>query len=368
MADNTPIEWADATVNAINGCSVISPGCKHCYAMRLAGTRLKHHPSREGLTIDTKAGPVWNGTVKLHEPALLQPLRWQRPRTIFWNAHGDTFHEAVPDDWLFELFEVIRRTPHHRHLILTKRAARMREFMLQLTALPSNINSFYGLGAAAKLYQPIRSLWLGVSVEDQERANERILDLLDIPSEGRFVSCEPLLGPVDLAAILDAGADECYDGELSRGRLNALTGTYYVECPEDDGRWIDCGGPDAVQRGFERHPNRAALHGVIAGGESGPGSRPMHPDWVRAIRDDCAAAGVDFHFKQWGDFLPEGQFDATKFQWAPGQDGKAHWWQPEPPFGQPLPDGACSIRIGKKQAGRTLDGATHDALPWRTVA
>ena len=111
MADNTPIEWADATVNYINGCSLASPGCTNCYAMRLAGTRLKHHESRKGLTIDTKTGPVWNGEVRPWEPALLQPLRWQRPRVIFWNAHGDLFHPNVRDEWIDRQFAVMRSSP-----------------------------------------------------------------------------------------------------------------------------------------------------------------------------------------------------------------------------------------------------------------
>ena len=103
MADHTKIEWADASVNAVNGCSVVSPGCSNCYAMRLAGTRMKNHPTRAGLTNNSKAGPVWNGEVRLHEPALLQPLRWKRPRRIFWNAHGDLFHPSIPDAWIDEL-------------------------------------------------------------------------------------------------------------------------------------------------------------------------------------------------------------------------------------------------------------------------
>jgi len=129
MADNTKIEWADATVNAVNGCSVTSPGCTNCYAMRLAGTRMKHHPTRAGLTRDSKAGPVWTGEVRLHEPALRQPLAWKRPRRIFWNAHGDLFHPAVPDEWIDRVFAVCALTPQHTHIILTKRSARMRNYL-----------------------------------------------------------------------------------------------------------------------------------------------------------------------------------------------------------------------------------------------
>ncbi|SKB26853.1 phage Gp37/Gp68 family protein [Sphingopyxis flava] len=358
MADNTPIEWADATVNAINGCSILSPGCIRCYAMKLAGTRLRNHPSREGLTDQTKTGPVWNGTVRLHEPALLQPLRWKRPRVIFWNAHGDTFHDAVPDDWLWEMFEVIQRTRHHKHLVLTKRSARMREFMEKLTRLPADINSFYGLGPDAKLYQPIRNLWLGVSVEDQVRADERIPDLLATPAAGRFLSCEPLLGPIDLRWI--AEPDEEKDGVI-----DALLGC----------NWIDGMGWGAefrpVRPGHEgRVMTRRVcssetdilaarkIDGVIVGGESGPGARPMHPDWARSLRDQCAAAGVNFHFKQWGNWVPlRGHGDG---KWPTNQGGFIRLTVD----GRRADDGHPMQLVSKKAAGRALDGATHDALPW----
>ena len=107
MADRTHIEWADATWNPITGCSVVSPGCTNCYAMKLAGTRLKHHPSRAGLTRDTKAGPIWNGVLRLNEAWLDQPLRWKRPRMIFVCAHGDLFHEDVPNAWIDRVFAVM---------------------------------------------------------------------------------------------------------------------------------------------------------------------------------------------------------------------------------------------------------------------
>lgn len=373
MSDKTKIEWADATVNAINGCSVVSRGCTNCYAMRLAGTRMKHHPSREGLTIEGKSGPVWNGSVRLHEPALLQPLRWRRPRTIFWNAHGDTFHPDVPDDWLFEMFEVIRRTPQHKHLVLTKRAGRGRAFIEGLTSLPRSINKYYGISEHRQLYQPLKNLWLGVSIEDQERANERVPDLLATPGVGRFLSIEPLLGPVDLSRIVDAGAEECFDADGTRGRLNALSGAYYVECREPDGTWEDCCGPDVIQRGFDegaRWKGNGRIHGVIVGGESGPGARPMHPDWVRSIRDDCATADVAFHFKQWGEYLPVFDRDVEDPDWR--DCGR---WERERPKGRwhNLAGGTgfhgdrvvYVDRVTKRMAGRTLDGAKHDALPWQ---
>lgn len=326
MADNTPIEWCDATVNAINGCSLASPGCTNCYAMKLAGTRLKNHPSRQGLTIDTKTGPVWSGEVRLHEPALLQPLRWQRPRTIFWNAHGDLFHPNVTDETIDRVFAVAALTPQHTHLILTKRSARMRlyapaigagdddRWRTALASVGTGVRGSLAMGEALEFLTrrgPLANVCFGVSIEDHPRLEERAWDLKATPAAIRFWSAEPLIGGL---------------GQIPTGLL-----------------------PD----------------GVIVGGESGPGARPMHPDWARSLRDQCAAAGVDFHFKQWGSWLPEGQFDRHQLLWAPGNDGRVHWWHPEPPYGSHLRDGHCSIRIGKKQAGRTLDGMTHDALPWR---
>lgn len=305
MADNTKIEWADATVNAVNGCSVISPGCTNCYAMRLAGTRMQHHPSRAGLTQPSKAGPVWSGEVRLSEPALLQPLAWKRPRRIFWNAHGDLFHDAVPWEWIAKVMAVAFLTPHHTHMILTKRADRMRAWFDTLaeeggaddfSEIIEDIAQSVGRECDYPEWTlPLDNVWLGVSVEDQTRADERIPDLLTTPAAVRFISAEPLLGPLDLSHI-------------------------------------GSGHP------FRLWPK---IDWVIAGGESGPGARPMHPDWARSLRDQCAAAGVPFHFKQWGEWVIADQ---------------SH----EPFTGIKDRD---FFRIGKKRAGRLLDGRTHDEFP-----
>lgn len=190
MADNTKIEWADATINAVNGCSVISPGCTNCYAMRLAGTRLRELPSRAGLTKPSKAGPVWTGKVKLNEGQLLQPLRWRRPRRIFWNAHGDLFHDAVPDEWIDRVFAVCALTPQHTHMILTKRTARMRRYFMQ-GLLPSRLAvkvSDLDPSFDFRGWQfPFPNVWLGASVEDQLRADERLPDLRETPAAVRFI-------------------------------------------------------------------------------------------------------------------------------------------------------------------------------------
>ncbi len=129
MADRTKIEWTDATWNPITGCSVVSPGCTNCYAMKLAGGRLRGHPSRKGLTIPSKAGPVWTGEVRLNEEWLDQPLRWRKPRSIFVCAHGDLFNENVPDEWIDQVYGVMALCPQHTFQVLTKRPERMREYI-----------------------------------------------------------------------------------------------------------------------------------------------------------------------------------------------------------------------------------------------
>ena len=298
MADNTKIEWADATVNAVNGCSVLSPGCTNCYAMRLAGTRMKSHPSRAGLTRDSKAGPVWTGEVRLNEKALLDPLRWKRPRRIFWNAHGDPFHKAVPDAWIDRMFASCALTPQHTHMILTKRSARMREYME-----PYSQRRADGLGAAVRLlgYQgpleslptwPLRNVCLGVSVEDQARADERIPDLLATPAAVRFISAEPLLGPVDLKRF--APRDRYY---MTRCEHCGWTGS--SECCDLDRGWDDADVVcPACHRTIMADEYDDKLDWVIVGGESGPGARPMQNDWAQSLVDQCKAAGVAVFVKQ----------------------------------------------------------------------
>lgn len=373
MADNTPIEWADATVNAINGCSILSPGCIRCYAMKLAGTRLRNHPSREGLTDQTKTGPVWNGTVRLHEPALLQPLRWKRPRVIFWNAHGDTFHDAVPDEWIDRMFAVMALTPQHKHLVLTKRAARMRAYFDRtgdLDALARILNQMDAIspqGSRAFDRFPFPNVWLGVSVEDQARADERIPDLLATPAAGRFLSCEPLLGPVNLHKYL-LGFPAGHPAACACGH-----GHGFCRCPNYGRVSPRCHHKDCDCPGFRKAEGSDGLHGIIVGGESGPGARPMHPDWARSLRDQCAAAGVDFHFKQWGEWLP---WEPEQIPCWRSQSGETIDRHELPDFNDTSLKGwgdtllyegsdiCVHQRVGKKAAGRALDGLNHDALPW----
>ena len=337
MADNTKIEWCDATWNPVTGCSVISPGCTNCYAMKLAGTRMKHHPSRAGLTNDSNAGPVWNGVVRLNEGWLDQPLKWSKPRRIFVCAHGDLFHEKVPDEWIDRIFAVMALAPQHTFMVLTKRAARMREYLAH-RARPDYISvaathQWDSDGDMPPEEWPLLpNVWLGVSVEDQARADERIPHLLATPAAKRFISAEPLLGPIDLDAFLAGDLAEIFD--------------------------------PATRLSLKMLPPRR-LNWAIAGGESGPNARPMHPDWARSLRDQCQMAGVAYFFKQWGEWEPRtewsghlgsGRFETMRSVMLDGSKC--------PDDVAPQDIGAHRMaRVGKKGAGRLLDALEWSEFP-----
>lgn len=287
VADKTKIEWADATVNAINGCSLASPGCTNCYAMKQA----HRFDVRRGLTAKTKGGMVWTGEVRLNEKALLQPLAWNRPRRIFWNAHGDTFHDAVPDEWIDRVFAVAALTPQHTHMILTKRSDRMREYFAaeRQDEMNSWAETMMHWDEMSEVSWPLPNVWLGVSVEDQTRADERREDFRNTPAAVKFVSYEPALGYVNWAG------------------------------------W-------------------AFVDQIIGGGESGPKARPSHPQWFRDTRDWCAAEGVHYFHKQNGEYASVSEVE------GPGE----HYQ---------FPDGATVRKVGKKRAGRLLDGVEHNGFP-----
>lgn len=266
MADGTGIEWTEATWSPVTGCSVVSPGCTNCYAMRLAGTRLKHHPSRAGLTRMTKAGPVWTGEVRFNDYWLDQPLRWKRPRMIFVVAHGDLFHQSVTDDVIDKVFAVMALAPQHTFQVLTKRHDRMHQYM---TLWPEGMGRHHHVAHAAhgilapnrhngwsardasfiksceavsQDRWPLPNVWMGVSAEDEWRARERIPVLLETPAAVRWVSAEPLVGPITHSM---RGLDWC-----------------------------------------------------VVGGESGPGFRPMPEQWAKDIVTDCQVNDVPVFVKQ----------------------------------------------------------------------
>ena len=300
MAETSKIEWTNATWNPITGCTVLSPGCTNCYAMRLAGGRLRNHPSRAGLTQPSKAGPVWTGEVRFNEQWLDQPLRWRKPLRIFVCAHGDLFHEDVPDEWIDQVNAVISVCPQHDFQVLTKRAERMHDYWSDPDT-PARIETFQWAfiedkvdplarrsddirATALDTDEPFPNLWVCVSVEDQDRANERIPWLLETPAAVRGVSLEPLLGPIDLTNISASRWPSDPPGPADASYVDSLRGErWYLR----QGQRF---GPDRVNR----------IDWVIVGGESGHGARPMHLDWARQLRDQCQAAGVPIFVKQLG--------------------------------------------------------------------
>lgn len=369
MADGTKIEWTDATWNPITGCSVVSPGCTNCYAMRLAGTRLKHHPSRVGLTRDTKAGPVWTGEVRFNPQWLDEPLRWKKPRMIFVCAHGDLFAEGVPDEWIDQVFAVMALAPQHTFQVLTKRPQRMRDYLRhggvldRLVSAACRIDSPDGASWAADIHSghvrglPLPNVWLGVSVEDQKRAVERIPILLETPAAVRWISVEPILGPIDLTRI-----DQPNDG-FGPYWINALTA--------GEAGWF---ADEAATIRTEADPlafsGLARLDWVVAGGESGTGARPMHPDWARALRDQCSAAGVPFLFKQWGNWATAIDRDKDDPDWRADYRNKFSdsrdniaWLNIAGGRGFHGERFHIMRRTTKSNTGRLLDGVEHSEFP-----
>lgn len=246
---------------------------------------------------------------------------------------SDLFHEAVPDDFIDQVFAAMALCPQHTFQVLTKRPERM-ERRLRGDDLEAYVMSCWG-DEGPHLPWPLPNVWLGVSIEDQGAAEERIPLLLDTPAALRWVSAEPLLGPIDLRAIEHPNYTvlaDCLGGLDSRGA-----------------GWGNTARPGPV------------LDWVVAGGESGPNARPMHPEWVRGLRDQCLAAGVPFLFKQWGEFLPADADDCD-----PGIETNRLFWSDGRPWSES--DGQRGgvhpmARVGKKTAGRLLDGLLHDAYP-----
>lgn len=338
MSDKTGIEWTDATWNPVTGCTKVSPGCDHCYA-ETVGHRFNGTPAYP------------NGfQVTLRPERLDQPLRWRRPRRIFVNSMSDLFHDQVPDEYIARVFAVMALANWHTFQLLTKRHARLRS-LLNNPEFISDVENCVDSSDAAHEWAvdalervrawPLPNVWLGVSTENQQWADIRIPALLDTPAAVRFISAEPLLGPIDLHAD-PIGKDSVF--------------------------WI------------------GHLDWVITGGESGPGARPAHPQWFRSLRDQCQAAGVAFLHKQHGEWIedvtehpanPECGIDEPYRVLNIPRDAKDRKRcalhlagmtalnpdNPFNPFERGHPGWTVMRRVGKKRAGRELDGRTWDQYP-----
>lgn len=358
------IEWTEKTWNPIVGCSIVSPGCTNCYAMRMAA-RL------ETMSIDRYAGltkivndvPVWTGEVAIAPDAtFLMPLNTKRPTTWFVNSMSDLFHEGISDAMIDRVFAVMALTPHHTYQVLTKRSKRMLEYMSSSSTCIRVLDAMFDVADLAAMmaavngarrpwesrpkkvafvddpdaHWPLFNVWHGVSAERQKEAEERVLDLLATPAAVRYVSGEPLLGPVDLTRIKSKDHPD--------GFVNAL------------------------------RFNERRLDWIIVGGESGYGSRPMHPDWARSIRDQCASYGVPFFFKQHGTWItavdrdrddPDWRLDYTR-KYA--HRGRHHWINLAGGIGFHGERFHVMRHVTKQQAGRDLDGRTWDEMPTQPAA
>lgn len=297
MAENTKIEWADHTFNPWEGCQKVGPGCDNCYA--------------EARDVRFTGGSHWGpGAPRRRTGAAnwQKPVRWDRdaaegvlagrarPR-VFCSSLADVFDNAVDPQWRLDLADLIRETPNLVWMLLTKRIGNAAAMLAAM--FPEGVPE---------------TVWIGATIVTQDEANRDIPKLLSTPAAVRFLSMEPLLGPVDLTDIV-------------RNMPNGEHVFSALECdvdPEDDYEW-----------------HGRSIDWVIVGGESGPNARPMHLIWARDLRDQCQAAGVAFHFKQWG------EWDADALLYT-DMEGRC-----PPP----------SMKIGKKRAGRLLDGRTWDGLP-----
>jgi protein gp37 len=348
MSANTKIEWCDHTFNPWEGCQKVGPGCDHCYA------EARNARFGGGVAINWGPGALRRRT----SPAnWALPKRWNaqadafkaqygRRQRVFCASLADVFDNAVERVWRDDLATLILDTPNLDWLLLTKRIG--------------NAGAMLG---EMFLDGPPENLWLGATITEQPEADRDIPKLLQVPARVRFLSMEPLLGPVDLTKLMNPGPLH------QRGAfINALSGGTYGEVPATG------------ERLRITHSPLEHIDWVIVGGESGPGARPMHPDWVSGLRDQCAEAGVPFLFKQWGNWRTAAWFDGPDSE-ADSDDDFVDLDRTEHMFvacdgrtwdtlgGRfmypPLPLGHWCLMVneGKKATGRLLAGRTHDDFP-----
>jgi protein gp37 len=318
----TNIEWTHipGTIgevwNIVTSCDKVSEGCKHCYAEVMHNRLMKMQPKKYNVP--------FLGTAITHHDLLELPLSWKKPRTVFVNSMSDLFHKDVPFEFIRKALEVMYKCRHlHTFIILTKRIERVVEFEKWMV---ENINAlWFGFD---------KNVWIVATVENQARADERIPLLLQVTARVRGLSCEPLLGPIDL---------KLFEGDILSHKINSLS---------------------------KGHGTTKGIHWVICGGESGHKARPMHPDWARSLRDQCAAADIPFFFKQWGEWKPDiecktaedydSSFSKAKEVQLIDADGKHDnkiFLQEQWPVRWRM------LKTGKKLSGHLLDSKQHHAFP-----
>ena len=305
------------TWNPIIGCSKVSPGCENCYAEKQAHIRRFNAKTAQYKEVVVKSPHdprygEWNGTTAFVLSQLTKPAEWTKPRAIFVCSMGDLFHEHSDFEKIDAVFSVMSDCDQHLYILLTKRPERMAAFWkwkAEQHGIP---------------WQPKPNVWLGITAENQEQANKRIPILLQVPAVKRFVSIEPMLGPVKLNQLIreedgHAWVDDCLTGFKAHG-----AGGWYAN----------------------------KLDWVIVGGESGPNSRPVHPDWVRSVRDQCQEAGTPFFFKQWGEWLPMDHASDDRFLKIKKTMEVGYSYTSN-----------TMLQVGRKAAGDLLDGQQHHAWP-----
>lgn len=359
MGHKSNIEWTSASWNPWQGCHKVSQGCKNCYMFR----------------DKARYGQDPNTVVRSSDKTFYAPLKWAEPRTIFTCSWSDFFIEEA-DAWRDEAFAIMALTPQHTYQVLTKRPERMLEYFRPNSEdEPRDCLVAWAMGQIAtektrelghKIASsfrnggwPLPNVWLGVSVEDQKTADERIPLLLQTPAAVRWLSMEPLLGPVDLTRIYfrnDRGNMEEWDALDAHPMTNN----------------VDPGSPIMGE-------DDPVIDWVVTGGESGPNARPTHPDWIRSLRDQCQKAGVPHFFKQWGEYRPVGSWDLNdtvtpislvddkKTVAVSSIDGDIKWQAQDDSDPIPLDDRAKTYyvmeKVGKKKAGRLLDGREWNEMP-----
>lgn len=354
MSQETKIAWCDSTFNPWIGCTKVSPGCANCYAERDNGRRKWVEGWGKGIPRKRTSAALWKLPLRWNAKAQSAEENWieavkacagysgekpRRPR-VFCGSLCDWLDDEVPIEWLADLLQLIANTPNLDWLLLTKRPENWSPRLAAVHKSKFRADT-WTLASPWSQGEPPQNVWIGTTVENQEMANQRIPELLKIPAKVRFLSCEPLLGMVNIRGYL---MDFVSRNPGMCGNCGKTHG--FDRCP-------NYGGVQPTDKEYGCNQFKRvdfAIHWVICGGESGPKARPMHPDWARSLRDQCKAAGVPFLFKQWGEWLP--QYQAM-------QGGRTVNKLQVHDFG----GGIHSHRVGKKAAGRRLDGVEHNEFP-----